>query len=239
MNRTFRLLDSELSDPEYPTLFGFDAKTVADFSLTATACAALATIPAVFFHSSQNEDLRIMGDFLGAIIWLIFVVETLVMIRLHQGWGSKWLRSHKLQLVVIFLANPLLILAIGRFETLELFPLLPLPSFLQSAKMMKIFKFSKILKFLHLGEVATKVRFALSHVPWLVNSVLFASVVLALGIVGAVLDGEAATPIHALDVWLEIGISVVSSLLEVILLSAPICFVFIFVYRQRRLIVKE
>ena len=140
MKLTFRLLDSGLTDPEHQTLLGLDAKRVADFSLTATACAALATIPAVFFHASQSQSLRVLGDVLGIVIWLIFVAETLVMIRLHSGWGIEWLKSHKLQLTVIFLANPLLIWAIGRFEALELFPLLPLPSFLQSAKIMKIFK---------------------------------------------------------------------------------------------------
>ena len=97
MNRTFRLLDSGLTDPEYQTFFGLDAKRVADFSLTATACAALATIPMVFFHASQSESLRVLGDVLGIVIWLIFVAETLVMIRLHPGWGSECLKGHKLQ----------------------------------------------------------------------------------------------------------------------------------------------
>ncbi len=239
MNRSFRLLDSGLSDPEYPTLFGFEAKTVADFSLTVTACAALATVPAVFFHASKNEDLRVLGDALGVIIWVIFLVETLIMVRLHQGWGGEWLRSHKLQLTVIVLANPMLIWAIGRFETLELFPLLPLPSFLQSAKIMKVFKISKILKFLHLSKVVSKVRLTLAHVPWLVNSVLLASAVLAFGIIGAVLDGEAATPIHALDVWFEIGTSVLSSLSQVILATTPVfIIVFAFLFRRQRLAVR-
>lgn len=238
MKRKFRLLDSGLTDPEYQTFFGLDAKRVADFSLTATACAALATIPAVFFHASQSESLRVLGDFLGIVIWLIFVAETLVMIRLHPGWGGEWLKGHKLQLTVIFLANPLLIWAIGRFEALELFPLLPLPSFLQSAKIMKIFKFSKVLKFLHLGEVATKVRVSLAHIPWLVNSVLSMTAILAFGIIGAVLDGEAATPIHALDVWLEILNSIVSSLIQVILATSPIFVIgFVYLLRRKRLVI--
>jgi hypothetical protein len=139
---------------------------------------------------------------------------------------------------VIFLANPLLIWAIGRFEALELFPLLPLPSFLQSAKIMKIFKFSKVLKFLHLGEVATKVRVSLAHIPWLVNSVLSMTAILAFGIIGAVLDGEAATPIHALDVWLEIINSIVSSLIQVILATSPIFVIgFVYLLRRKRLVI--
>lgn len=239
MKRTIRFLDSGLLDPEYPTFFGFKAKIAADLLLTLTACAALATIPAVFFHASKNEDLRLLGDVLGATIWLIFLVETLVMIRLHHGWGSEWLRSHKLQLAVIFLANPLLIWAVGRFETLELFPLLPLPSFLQSAKIMRIFKFSKLLNFLHLGEVSTKIRFAFAYVPWLVNSVIVVTVILAFGIIGAVLDGEAATPLHALDVWFEIGSSMASSLHQVILATTPTFLIMIiFVFRRRRLVAK-
>lgn len=220
-----RLLDSELSDPEFETFWGCDAKRVADLALTATAGAAIATIPAVFLHSSKYETLQTVGNVLGFAIWLIFLTETLIMVRLHHGWGGDWLKTHKLQLVVIVLANPLLGWAIGRYEALELSTLLPLPSFLQSAKLMKLFKFSKVLKFLHLGEIATKVRVALSHVPWAVNSVLLLSGLLGLGIVGTALEGDAATPAHALDVWFEIGHSVIEAAPEVLIASLPLCAV--------------
>lgn len=216
-----RLLDSGLTNPEYRTFLGRDAKWVADVALTATAAAAILTIPAVFLHASKDSALRIFGDFLGATIWLVFLAETLIMIRLHQGWGGEWLRSHKLQLIVILLANPLLVWAIGRYQTLEMSTLLPLPSFVQSAKVSKLFKASKLLKFLHLGEVSTKARGALSHVPWLVNGVLMAVALLALGIIGTVIDGKAATPAHALDEWIGIGRSVFTAVDKVLLATLP------------------
>jgi len=218
-----RLLDSGLTDPEFETILGFNAKVAADIALTAAAAAAIATIPAVFLHASKSSEFRLMGDVLGLLIWLTFLAETLLMIRLHHGWGGEWLRTHKLQIVVVILANPFLVWAIGRYETLELSTLLPLPSVLQSAKLAKLFKFTKILKFLHLGEVSTKARAALAHVPWLVNTVLLSAGVLALGIVGAALEGESATPIHALDVWFKIGHSVIMSMPEVLLATVPLC----------------
>jgi len=216
------LLDSELSDAEFATFLGIEAKKAADVALTAAAAAAIATIPAVFLHASANSELRAVGDVLGVAIWLTFLAETLLMVRLHKGWGGEWLRTHKLQLAVIFLANPILVWAIGRFETLELATLLPLPSFLQSAKVVKLFKVSKILKFLHLGEVSSKARFAMSHVPWLVKSILISSVLLALGIVGAALDGDAATPIDGLDVWFDIGKAISTSLPKVLVATLPL-----------------
>jgi hypothetical protein len=229
-----RLLDSGLSDPEYATFMGREAKWVADVALTATAMAAVLTIPAVFLHSSKHSEFRVAGDVLGLVIWLVFLLETLIMIRLHAGWGGDWLRSHKLQLAVILLANPLLVWAIGRYETLEMSTLLPLPSFVQSAKISKLLKVSKVLKFLHLGEVSAKVRVALSHVPWLVNSILIAVALLGLGIVGTVIDGEAATPIHALDEWFEIGHSLVVEIPKVLLVTLPMVAVLLAAIGLRR-----
>lgn len=231
-----RLLDSGLTDPEYRTFLGRDAKWVADVALTATAAAAILTIPAVFLHASKDSALRAFGDVLGAVIWITFLIETLIMIRLHQGWGGEWLRSHKLQLAVILLANPLLVWAIGRYQTLEMSTLLPLPSFVQSAKVSKLFKVSKLLKFLHLGEVSTKARGALSHAPWLVNGVLLAVALLALGIIGTVIDGKAATPAHALDEWIGIGRSIFTAVDKVLLATLPAVafFMLAVVFRRNR-----
>jgi hypothetical protein len=229
-----RLLDSGLTNPEYSTFLGRDAKWVADVALTATAAAAILTIPAVFLHASKDSTLRALGDVLGAAIWLIFLVETLIMIRLHQGWGGAWLRSHKLQLAVILLANPLLVWAIGRYQTLEMSTLLPLPSFVQSAKVSKLFKVSKLLKFLHLGEVSTKAQGALSHIPWLMNGVLTAVALLALGIIGTVIDGRAATPAHGLDEWIGISRSVLAAADRVLLATLPaVAFVVVAVAVRR------
>lgn len=232
------LLDSELTDPEFKTFWGYEAKKVADVALSATAVAAIATIPAVFLHTSKYESLHVVGDAMSLVIWLVFLIETLLMIRLHHGWGGEWLKTHKLQLVVIVLANPILVWAIGRFETLELATLLPLPSFIQSAKLMKVFKLSKVLKFLHLGEVTSKARATLSHVRWLLNSILLSVGLLVLGIVGAVLEGGAATPIHALDVWFEVGHSMVSSAPEAFLATLPLVMIVVgaTAWRKRSLV---
>jgi hypothetical protein len=112
--------------------------------------------------------------------------------------------------------------------------LLPLPNFVQSAKVSKLFKVSKILKFLHLGEVSTKTRAALSHVPWLVNGLLIAVALLALGIIGTVLDGKAATPAHALGEWLGIGRSVFAAVDKVLLATLPTVVFFVAAVLVRR-----
>jgi len=229
-----QLLDSELSDPEYPSFLGLDAKRCADLALTLTAGAALAAIPAVFLHVSAVPELRNVGTILSFMIWSVFFAETMIMIRLHSGWGGKWLRSHKLQLLVVILANPLLIWAIGRYEVLELSPLLPLPSFLKSMKIVQILKLSKVVKLLHLGEIVTKVRAALPHIPLLVNSISVLTGVLALGIIGTVLAGDSPTPLHALDVWLEMGESMGASSARVLLVTAPLLLALGFVMRFGR-----
>lgn len=231
-----RLLDSELLNPEHRTFMGYEAKKVADLALTCTAFAAVATIPAIFLHASEYSAYQSAGDILGSLIWFMFLAETLLMVRLHQGWGWDWLRTHKLQLTVVVLANPFLVWAIGRFHVLELSTLLPVPAFVQSAKIMKILKFSKILKFLHLTEVMTKVRVTLSHITWLVNSVWLATGILALGIVGAVLEGGAVTPVHALDIWFEVGQSMFSSFQRLMLATVPLfaCAILVAVVGRRR-----
>ena len=190
--------------------------------MTCADAAALATIPAIFFHTSEYSALQSAGNVLEILIWSIFLAETLLMVRLHQGWGWDWLKTHKVQLLVVVLANPLLVWAIGRFHVLELSTLLPMLEFLKTAKMMKLLKFSKILNFLHLGEVMTKVHVVLSHVTWLVNADWLAAGFLALGIVSAALEGGAVTPLYALDVWFDVGYSMSSSLTQFLLSTIPL-----------------
>ena len=75
MKNKFRLLDSGLTDPEYQTFFGVDAKRVADFSLTATACAALATIPAIGEQLSAvagNLQIGLAGAVATAIVLQLY-----------------------------------------------------------------------------------------------------------------------------------------------------------------------
>jgi hypothetical protein len=71
-------------------------------------------------------------------------------------------------------------------------------------------------------------------VPWLVNTTLLSAGILALGIIGAVLDGESATPIHALDVWLGIGHSMVVSVPKVLLATVPLCLLLVMVIARQK-----
>ncbi|MEY3140687.1 MAG: hypothetical protein RL298_1428 [Pseudomonadota bacterium] len=134
---------------------------------------------------------------MGVAIWLVFLSETLIMIRLHRGWGVDWLRSHKLQLTVVVLANPLLVWSLEKVNILELSILLPLPSYLKATKLAKILKISKLLKFLHLSEVVTKLRALVAHIKWFFNSVLFIVGLVVLGIIGSVIEGIASKFCHA------------------------------------------
>ena len=217
-----RLLDSELTDAEYKTFLGKDSKFVADLALTCTMIAALLTIVSVTLHASSRESFQNIGEALGVGIWLVFLAETLIMVRLHRGWGLGWLKSHKLQLTVIFLANPLLVWSLERVNVLEFSILLPMPTFLKTAKLAKIFKISKLLKFLHLSEVVTKLRYGVAHVKWFLNSALLVIGLVMLGIIGSVFEGNSLTPLHALDVWYRAGHSILNSLPQVFLVSLPL-----------------
>ena len=229
-----RLLDSELNDAEYKTFLGKDSKFVADLALTSTMIAALLTVVSTTLHASSRESLRSIGEGMSVAIWLVFLAETLIMIRLHRGWGIDWLRSHKLQLTVIFLANPLLVWSLEKVNVMELSVLLPLPSFLKTTKLAKILKISKLLDFLHLSEVVTKLRALVDHIKWFFNSVLFIVGLVALGIIGSVIEGNSLTPFHALDVWYRAGNSIVSSLSQVFLVSFPLALTVVLVVVLRR-----
>jgi len=217
-----RLLDSELNDAEYKTFLGRDSKFVADLALTCTMIAALCTVVSTTLHASSRESLQKVGEIIGVAIWLVFLSEKLIMIRLHRGWGVDWLRSHKLQLTVVVLANPLLVWSLEKVNILELSILLPLPSYLKATKLAKILKISKLLKFLHLSEVVTKLRALVAHIKWFFNSVLFIVGLVVLGIIGSVIEGNSLTPFHALDVWYRAGSSIVNSPSQVLLVSFPL-----------------
>ena len=229
-----RLLDSELNDAEYKTFLGKDSKFVADLALTSTMIAALLTVVSTTLHASSRESLRSIGEGMSVAIWLVFLAETLIMIRLHRGWGIDWLRSHKLQLTVIFLANPLLVWSLEKVNVMELSILLPLPSFLKTTKLAKILKISKLLDFLHLSEVVTKLRALVAHVKWFFNSVLFIVGLVVLGIIGSVIEGNSLTPFHALDVWYRADNSIVSSPSQVFLVSFPLALTVVLVVVLRR-----
>lgn len=229
-----RLLDSELNDAEYKTFLGKDSKFVADLALTSTMIAALLAVVSTTLHASSRESLRSIGEGMSVVIWLVFLAETLIMIRLHRGWGIDWLRSHKLQLTVIFLANPLLVWSLEKVNVMELSVLLPLPSFLKTTKLAKILKISKLLDFLHLSEVVTKLRALVAHIKWFFNSVLFIVGLVALGIIGSVIEGNSLTPFHALDVWYRAGNSIVSSPSQVFLVSFPLALTVVLVVVLRR-----
>ena len=229
-----RLLDSELNDAEYKTFLGKDSKFVADLALTSTMIAALLTVVSTTLHASSRESLRSIGEGMSVAIWLVFLAETLIMIRLHRGWGIDWLRSHKLQLTVIFLANPLLVWSLEKVNVMELSILLPLPSFLKTTKLAKILKISKLLDFLHLSEVVTKLRALVAHVKWFFNSVLFIVGLVVLGIIGSVIEGNSLTPFHALDVWYRAGNSMFSSPSQVFLVSFPLALTVVLVVVLRR-----
>ena len=222
-----RLLDSELTDAEYKTFLGKDSKFVADLVLTCTMIAALLTIVSVTLHASSRELFQNIGEALGVGIWLVFVAETLIMVRLHRGWGLGWLKSHKLQLMVIFLANPLLVWSLERVDVLEFSILLSMPTFLKTAKLAKIFKISKLLKFLHLSEVVTKLWHVVGHVKWFLNSLLLVVGLVAIGIIGSVFEANSLTPLHALDVWYRAGDSILSSFPQVFLVSLPLILVLV------------
>ena len=209
-------------DTEIPTLCGLPAKKAGSIAAGAALFSAFMVIPAVFLAASKDQTLKNFGIWLGYAIWLVFVLETLVFIRLEKGWGSQWLKKHWMQLVVILLASPFTAVTLEHAIMPLVAVLFNMQNFITLAYLSKVFSTLKIVKLLHLEEVRQKVKKAAKRLKWVYRATATLASFCALGILGAAASGGAPTPIHGLELWWELVGQSIAVAPELFVVSLPI-----------------
>ena len=212
-------------DRMIPSLFGIPTDKAASLVSAAALFAALLVIPAVFMAASKDTELKAIGHWLGYAIWAVFVLETLVFIRLEKGWGGKWLKKHWLQLVVIFAASPFTAVVLEHTITPLVTALFSVQSFVSLTFFAKFFSGFKIIKLLHLEEVRQKVKKSAKRIKFLYRTTVVSIWFCGVGIVGAAASGGAPTPLHGLALWAELATEMASKAPELFLVSIPIVVV--------------
>jgi hypothetical protein len=214
-----QFVDRDLS---IPSLFGVPAVKAASITSGSALFAALLVIPAVFMAASKDSNLKSAGIWLGYVVWAVFVVETLVFIRLEKGWGSKWLKKHWLQLVVIFVASPLTAVVLEHAVMPLVTVLFSVQNFISVTLIAKVFSTFKIVKLLHLEEVRQKVKKSAKHIKFLYRTAIVSIWFCGVGIVGAAASDGAPTPLHGLALWWELAGDMASKAPELFVVSLPI-----------------
>ena len=214
-----QFVDRDLS---IPSLFGVPAVKAASITSGSALFAALLVIPAVFMAASKDSNLKSAGIWLGYVVWAVFVVETLVFIRLEKGWGSKWLKKHWLQLVVIFVASPLTAVVLEHAVMPLVTVLFSVQNFISVTLIAKVFSTFKIVKLLHLEEVRQKVKKSAKHIKFLYRTAIVSIWFCGVGIVGAAASDGAPTPLHGLALWWELASDMASKAPELFVVSLPV-----------------
>jgi hypothetical protein len=212
-------------DTKILSLFGIPAVRAASITSGVALFAALLVIPAVFLAASKDSNLKDAGIWLGYVVWFVFVVETMVFIRLEKGWGGKWLKKHWLQLVVIFAASPLTAVVLEHAVMPLVAVLFSVQNFVSLAFLAKLFSSFKVVKLLHLEEVRQKVKKSAKHIKFLYRTAIVSIWFCGVGIVGAAASDGAPTPLHGLALWWELATEMVSKAPELFLVSIPIVVV--------------
>lgn len=212
-------------DPAIPTMFGIPSARAGSIAAGAALMSAFLVIPAVFLAASKDPSLKNAGVWLGYLIWAVFVLETLVFIRLERGWGSKWLKKHWLQVTVIIVASPFAAVVLEHAIMPLVSVLFSLQNLVSLSYTVKLFSGFKIVKLLHLEEVRQKVRKAAKRVTWLYRTTMASIAICGLGILGAAASGGAPTPLHGLQLWWELVNQSVAVAPELFVVSLPIVIV--------------
>jgi hypothetical protein len=209
-------------DRMIPTLFGVPAAQAASIASGAALFAALLVIPAVFMAASKDSSLKNAGIWLGYFVWAVFVAETLVFIRLEKGWGSKWLKKHWLQLVVIFVASPLTAVVLEHAVMPLVSVLFSIQSFVSITLLTNLFSGFKIVKLVHLEEARQKLKKATKQVKFVYRTAIVSIWFCGIGIVGAAASDGAPTPAHGLALWWDLAGDMAAKAPELFVVSLPI-----------------
>lgn len=141
----------------------------------AVLAAALASVPATYWHSSKGS-MHDVGLIIGWMIWLVFATEVVVMLRISDD-PRAWMRGHRFELFVTITSFPFLLDLPGVRDLIGVFPLLGSVKLL---KALKILKLAKVFKLLHASSLS----------GWLVRIVSVAAGLVVLGLVGSIVSSK-------------------------------------------------
>lgn len=209
-------------DSEIKTLFGVPAAKAGSIVSGIALIAAFMVIPTVFMAASKNSSLKNVGIWAGYLIWVTFVIETLIFIRLEKGWGASWLKKHWLQIVVIILASPFTAAVLEHAVMPMVAVLLSVQSFVNLTLLSKLLTGFKIVKLLHLEEVRHKIKKSVKRVKWLYRTSLTSITLCGLGILGSSASGGAPTPLHGLKMWWLLIDQAITVAPELFIVSLPV-----------------
>ena len=181
-----------------PYFLGLSAVEDLEVKLQASSLvAAFLSIPAIFMQSSNNHALHLWGNALSIAIWLFFVVEATVLLRIApNNW--EWVRSHKLEVFIIVGASPFLTLMGEKEMVFGITPLLIIPRFLKLLKFAKFMKIGKLLK-------SMKIIKKNESVPgWVDTLILFTVAIFVIGILGTIINKKSKSLVQGFAFWFNL-----------------------------------
>lgn len=162
--------------------------------------AALLTIPAIFLQSSNSHALHYWGDLISIGIWLFFVMEAMILLRIApNNWD--WLKTHKLEAFIVLGASPIFTLMGEREMVFVVVPLLIIPRLLKLLKFAKIMKIGKLLKSLKIIRKSKVVP------GWLVSSVQIIVALFIIGILGTIINKKSKSIVQGFTYWIDLTIN--------------------------------
>ena len=159
--------------------------------------AAFLCIPAIFMQSSNSDALNLWGNALSIAIWLFFVVEATILLRIAPtNW--EWVRTHKLEVFIIIGASPFLTLMGEKEMVFGITPLLIIPRFLKLLKFAKFMKIGKLLK-------SMKIIKKNESVPvWIDTLILFVVAIFVIGILGTIINKKSKSLVQGFTFWFDL-----------------------------------
>jgi hypothetical protein len=145
--------------------------------------AAVAVLPLLALHLTHPHGALAILETVGHWgVWLVFVVEVAVMLRVVRD-RRAWIDGHRFELLVVFVSSPLVPLALALAPALRL---------LVVAKAFKALKLAKVIKLAKLGKSVRLLRrkLALRGAASIALGVL--ALALAVVTVAYMLTGESA-----------------------------------------------
>ena len=160
--------------------------------------AAFLCIPAIFMQSSNSHALNLWGNALSIAIWLFFVVEATILLRIvPNNW--EWVRTHKLEVFIIIGASPFLTLMGEKEMVFGITPLLIIPRFLKLLKFAKFMKIGKLLK-------SMKIIKKNESVPgWVDTLILFIVAIFVIGILGTIINKKSKSLVQGFTFWFDLA----------------------------------
>jgi len=161
----------------------------------ASVIAALLVLPAVYLQTA-SQRYAAWGEILSVAIWVYFVFEVLVLLRLATD-NVAWIQSHLVELIIVVVSCPLVLLFVEDQNLLSVAPIIAVTRLFRLVKFVKAVKLAKVLK-------ANKILREEPLISGLLELLIGAAVLLlTLGILGMVVHEEAHNLGEGLSFWLD------------------------------------